>query len=476
MSSVNQEIGIRTPEERDAVTAFLMEKGGEWTSMPPDYTAFSREAQAEKLEDVHKAVSEETDAPQAAVDAAYEKSLEFLDSSFDFYEGKRDLGRKIGRAFVVPMRSDRLDDNYASESNKFYPLCDPKLFGVTSEMRMRTIYGLPPAILDTYLKSPYDNETGALVLAPVYSDMQKDLWPNKGNMAQQIRFLEVGKAVLEKTAQFAHLQLGADVIGLGAILPKVTSFGQVLRSIDGMDNLVTTTGHGGTVYMIVETARKVMEETSVKSHGKIGVIGGAGSIGWSSTVATTEMIPGHRIYSYDINNERLYGMIGKNRMSDKVTVMDSASDILRVTNIILTAVTGRINLDDSEFAGLDLTGKVIIDDSQPGAFDAAQVEARGGKLIWVVGEDATLTNFITRDGYYTAGTPYNYGDNSGLWGDASEFACGQEAAVIAQSGEYQHAISAPVTPENVRVIGELFRNAGITVAPFQAFGQRVHID
>lgn len=443
--------------------------------MPPDYTNFSRGYLLGKLDDVYEAVTSETDAATAEADKAYEGTEAFINSAFDFFEGKKDIGRKVGRAFVVPMRSNRRDDHYASESTPFFSLYDPVKFGVDSNIRMRAMYGLPPTVLDTYTKSSHDNEVGALVLSPMYSDMTADIRPDKDNIAQKIQLLKVGGYILEKTAHFVHHQLGADVVGLGAILPKVTHFGHALRNIEGMEGLVTTTGHGGTVYMIVETARKIMNETSTESHGKIGVIGGAGSIGWSSTVAATEMIDNHGIVSYDINTERLYGLIGKYKKGNKVKAAESAADVLRDTNIIVTAVTGRIDLDDKEYEGLDLTGKVIIDDSQPGCFDTQQVEARGGKLVWVVGEDASESKFITRDGYHTEGVPYNYGDRSGLFGVSSEFACGQEAAAIAQSGEFHKAITGPVTPENVRVIGALFRAAGVRVAPFQAFGQPVAI-
>ncbi|MCA9334671.1 hypothetical protein KC953_00835 [Candidatus Saccharibacteria bacterium] len=474
--------GVRTREEREAVLARLKSEGGAWISMPPDYTTFSRDSVLMKLDKVNAAVLAETDADVNEVAEAHEKSVAFANSSFDFYEGKKDLGRSIERAFVVPMRSTRNDydemmqgNGYASESTPFVPLCDPVRFGVPSEIRMRTMYGLPPTVLDTYLKSSDDKETGALVLSPVYTDMIRDIRTDKESMAQRIRLMEVGAYILEKTAQFAHLQLGAKVIGLGATLPKITHFGQALRSMNGMENLTTTTGHGGTVYMIVETARKIMEETSIESHGRIGVIGGAGSIGWSSTVTALDMIPDHKLMSFDINKTRLYGKIDTEKVGDRVSVADSAAEVLRSTNIILTAITGRIDLDDEEYKDLDLTNKVIIDDSQPGCFDAAQVEARGGKLVWVVGEDNSDSKFITRDGYYTDGVPYNYGNNSGLYGHFSEFACGQEAAVIARSGEYDKAITAEVEPRNVRVISGLFRAAGVGVAPFQAFGRPVEI-
>lgn len=444
--------------------------------MPPDYASFSRAELTKKLEQVRDAVLSETDAVPAEVDAAYERSQYFIDGSFDFYEGKRDLGRKIGRAFVVSMRSDRQDDNYASESTPFYPLLDPVRFGVTSEIRMRTMYGVPPTVLDTYLKSGSDHEAGALVLCPLYNDMQRDIRPDRNSAAQKIELLQVGACIIEKTAHFAHVRLGADVVGLGALLPKLTNFGHALRSFGGMEKLTTTTGHGGTVYTIVETARKVMEETSVESHGKIGVIGGAGSIGWSSSVAALEMITGHTVLTYDMNIERLHGLIGANHLHGWIDIAQSAAEVLKNCSIILTAVTSHIDLDDKAYEDIDLTGKVIIDDSQPGAFTGAQVEAKGGKLIWVVGEDGSDSQFITRDGLYTNGTPYNYGDSSGLFGHRSEFACGQEAAVIAQSREFDKAVTGPVTPDDVRAIGALLRAAGVRVAPFQAFGQAVAME
>jgi predicted amino acid dehydrogenase len=284
---------------------------------------------------------------------------------------------------------------------------------------------------------------------------------------------DVAATVLRASAEFAHLRLGAQVLGLGAILPHptITNFGRRLHALDGMADLVTTTGHGGTVYMIVSTVKKILRETSIQSRGRIGVLGGAGSIGWSTTVAALEMVDGHEVYSYDT---RVADLTQRAKLRD-VVVASSVVDVLRNSNIIVAAVTGTIDLDGDEFKDLDLDGKVIIDDSQPGCFDRDQVEARGGKLVWVVGEDGSDSEFITRDGLHTDGVPYNYGDYSGLYGRASEFACGQEAAVIAQHGAYDRAITGPVTPENVREIGELFEVSGVRVAPFQAYGRPVRL-
>jgi hypothetical protein len=465
----------RTVDEMAAVDAHLAAKGGAWTAMVPNYTAFDRDQMLQRLDEVAAAVAIETDADGVDIKQAWLESQAFVDASFDFFEGRRDIGRPLSRAFCVPMRSTRDDDANASESTPFIPLYDPKRFAVSSDKRMRGIYGLPPTVLDTYTKSDCDNETGALVLVPMYSDMLNDIWPDRTDFAAAARMAEVAGAVLSASAQFAHRRLGARVLGLGAILPHptITNFGRRLHAIDGMEDLVTTTGHGGTVYMIVQTVRKILSETSIRSRGRIGVIGGAGSIGWSTTVAALEMIDDHEIYTYD---KRLADLRTQARFSNKITVARTAANVLRDANIIVSAVTGRINLDNDEFAGLDLDGKVIIDDSQPGCFDKEQVEARGGKLVWVVGEDGSDSEFITRDGLHTNGVPFNYGDNAGLYGRSSEFACGQEAAVIAQRGAYDHAITGPVTPDNVRQIGKLFEDSGVRVAAFQAYGQPVWLD
>jgi len=163
------------------------------------------------------------------------------------------------------------------------------------------MYGLPPTVLDTYTRGSLDEENSARVLVPMYSDMLMDLWPDRSDAQQAVTMAAAAAFVLKETAQFAHHRLGAKVLGLGAVLPHptITNFGQRSREFDGMADLVTTTGHGGTVCMIVETVKKVMYETRTESLGKIGVIGGAGSIGMSATVALLHAFDDHIIHSHD---------------------------------------------------------------------------------------------------------------------------------------------------------------------------------
>lgn len=467
--------------EIDSVRQRLEDLDDVWLRTPNelDYTNFDQAHMLAKLKAVYETIKLETNAAPSEIEQAYQASVYFAEQAFGNYQAApgQALGGKIDRAFVVPMRSDRYNEDYSSESTPFYPLLDPNRFGVDSNIRMRTTYGLPPTILDTYLQSDQPNETGALVLSPMYADMIADLRPDRHDHEQNMQLFRVAQFVLKETVELAHKRLGADVIGLGAILPKLTDFGNSLRAIDGMDNLVTTTGHGGTVHMIAETVDKISRETLVDHGGKIGIIGGAGSIGYSSLDVLRERIPELEIYTYDKNQQLLSEKISARGDADKLHQMNDSLEVLRSADVIVSAITGRIDLDAVDPDNyLDLSGKVIIDDSQPGCFDVDQVTARGGKLVWVVGEDGSQTNFVVRDGLFSGGTPYNYGDKSGLYGSRSEFACGQEAAVIAKYQAYDKAIRGPVDPESVRKVGKLCVQAGIKPAPFQAFGQPVHID
>jgi hypothetical protein len=289
----------------------------------------------------------------------------------------------------------------------------------------------------------------------------------------------IGYKALAASVEFSHRKLGASVIGLGALLPQITKFGSLLTNIEGADERTTTTGHGGTVHLIAETVKKVLEQPSIaeRFNGKIGVIGGAGSIGWSSITAVRHTIPDMEIYTFDTRTDKLAERLSDELAKD-IVLGNGVIDVLEKTDVIISAITSVIDIDEEEERvgrRIDLHGKVIIDDSQPGCFHRQQIEDRGGTLVWVVGKDTSANGFMTRDGRYTDGVGYNYGDKSGLYGLESEFGCGIEAAVIAQSGQHDRAIHAPVTPDDVKKIGELFESAGATVADFQSFGQPVEI-
>lgn len=446
------------------VTSRLRATDGVWTETP-DYETFDRSAIQKKVAGVGDAIFAEGYEDRSRVEAALEKTQVFVDKAFDLYEGKIEPPFTADRVFAVPMRTERNDESYASEVLPFVPLLDP-VFGVNSDVRQRTLVGLPPLILDTYSKGDERSRRGALVLTPLFSDMRKDIVTDTNDPAQWQELVSTVHKNINETAHFSSRMLGARVMGLGAILPALTNFGSSIEQED----LTTTTGHGGTVYLIVETAKKVINETSIGSNGKIGVIGGAGSIGYSTIDAITNSLQDFEIHTYDTNAERLGGLIAEHPSASRIHSGSGVLDILRKTDVIVTAVTGRVDLDkeDPRFE-LDLSGKVIIDDSQPGCFDKHQVEARGGKLLWVVGSDGSHDGFMTRD------NGYNFGNEAGIYGESAIWGCEAEASVVASSGQYDKAIRERVTPRLVHLIGELCAEEEVSIAPYQSFGQPVQI-
>ncbi|HEU5187862.1 MAG TPA: hypothetical protein VFT87_05175, partial [Candidatus Saccharimonadales bacterium] len=152
---------------------------------------------------------------------------------------------------------------------------------------------------------------------------------------------------------------------------------------------------------------------------------------------------------------------------DRTEIVEDLLGVIHNSNIIASAITERIDLDsiDPE-AKLDLTGKVFIDDSQPGCFDRAQIEQRGGHLLWVVGHDPK--------GRVSRVHGYTFGTEEGLVGD-SNWGCELEAWLIAKTGRRDLALRGPVTPEKVRAIGEAMKREGIKAGPFQSFGRLVYL-
>src|SRR5262245_16747344 len=121
-----------TSEERAEVANYLKATGGTYFT-EPDFLGFSRADLHKKHELVREALEMITDVPHDVLEATFQHGEGFIDSTMDFREGKKDLGRKLGRAFLVPMRSSIFDyddpeigSGYASESTPFYPMLDPR--------------------------------------------------------------------------------------------------------------------------------------------------------------------------------------------------------------------------------------------------------------------------------------------------------------------------------------------------------------
>lgn len=366
----------------------------------------------------------------------------FIDAAFDDYEGSNKLD-SLKFAFCIPTRASRFNEDYWVEVYDFLP----GLRHMNINERFAVLASMPPFKIETYGK-PGKPGKGVVIFVPIFNDMIKD-YRNKLFLRR-----EVVRRINDAT-DFAHNRLGVRYVGLGATLPKLTKFGRAIRS-----NVVTTTGHAGTVWLMERIFEKVLEKYFSDHQGvlKVGFIG-AGSIGTAALENIGSAYNSAEYRIYDIRpqmNQR-----AKTKMEHagiNIKISQSNQELIQECDIILSAVTSKIDI-----SGLDLSGKVIIDDSQPGQFLREEVKQSGGVLVWVVGSDGSKEKIASRKDDYSYGAN-GLSSGSDLWG------CEAEVAVISHYDRPDLAISADVTSYQVNKIGKLFKEAGIKPAKFQSFG------
>ena len=62
---------------------------------------------------------------------------------------------------------------------------------------------------------------------------------------------------------------------------------------------------------------------------------------------------------------------------DRITLAGNVADVLTHNRLVVSAITETIDLEAPEFADIDLTGTVWIDDSQPGSAGRSSKRAAG---------------------------------------------------------------------------------------------------
>ncbi len=388
-----------------------------------------------------------------------EASRLFVESSFAMYNETPtdggvhdDVDGSFG--FVVPTRLSRQSMEYGEEVETIMPI----LRYLPNDLRIAFAIGLPPCIIDTYSRDE-DGKRGYLVLAPIFTDMMDDL--DLGDA------YEVAINNINKTVDFAYHRLGAKIQGLGAIIPSLTKYGEKITN----ENVITTTGHGGTVQLIMDTIDRAVgegyiEESQLK---KIGVLG-LGAIGRSIAEIVRYNYSDAEIRLYDIREglvARVAGKIG-------AVAAQSETEVIRKSEIIISAVTTFIDPKAIGLGRNDVEGKMIVDDSQPCSFDPKAVEKLGGHVAWVIG-----ANGIERSSYDFGGSMANPTNEI--------FGCEAEAATMAAYyseikrdglsddqalGEVKKvALRSAVTPDKVKAIARLFSRYNVHAAPIQAFGR-----
>ncbi len=377
------------------------------------------------------------------VEAEVKDTETFINAAFDDYEGRNKLDT-VEFAFCIPTRASRFNEEYWQEVYDFVP----GLKYLPIQHRFAILSCMPPLKIVSYGK-PGVPSHGAVIFVPIFNDMLKD-YRNK-----LLLKMEVARRIND-SVNFAHERMGVEIVGLGATLPKLTNFGRDIKA-----RVVTTTGHAGTAWLMRQTFNKVVDKYFGSNPGKlkIGFIG-AGSIGVAALESIAKQNHDFMYQIYDIRQKM--NEAAQLKMSNKgidIDISRSNQTLIKDCDIILSAVTSKIDISD-----IDLTGKIIIDDSQPGQFSREEVQSAGGVLTWVVGKDNSADHFATkRNGY-------SYGKN-GLYGSEDLWGCEAEVAALANIGKYELAIRDHVTTEQIDRIGHVFKELNIEVAEFQSHGQ-----
>lgn len=399
-------------------------------------------------------------------EAEFQATQLFIDSAFGVYADRPNEGHEVMEdadgsfAFVVPARVSRHNSEYGREVEPSIPL----LRYLPNELRSQMLVGLPPFIIDTY-KRDEDGRRGYLVLAPVFGDMVEDLDKAGGNLKdmQTIAEQNVNDAV-----DFAYQRFGVQVVGLGAVLPALTKFGQKITN----PNVITTTGHGGTAELVIQTMESGLQRME-RDLGRIGVLG-MGSIGASIAEVLITRYPDADISIYDTRPGSVERVVKRN--PDKFTVAESDVDLVTESDVVISAITGKFNLDQVERLERN---PLVVDDSQPGSFDPVQTKKLGGNVVWVVGEDTVGIATRREYDYATMVNP-----------NTDVFGCEAEAAILyaylrdlkkrglgeaAERIVRRVALRESVTANKVRLIGTLFDRYGIKASQPQAFGEPVDL-
>jgi predicted amino acid dehydrogenase len=370
------------------------------------------------------------------------RTKEFLHGVFEEFENSIQL-EQVSYAFVIPTRASRFSEGYWQEVYDFFPA----LRHMNRHDAFVFISSIPPFRIEMYGQEG-QSSSGVLIFAPIFSDMLQDF---KSKLMLR-RFV---RKRINETVQFARDRFGVKYVGLGATLPKLTNYGKTIKA-----NVITTTGHAGTTALIKRTVLEVINrKPHMQEEITIGFVGG-GAIGLASMQTLAKALPNANFISYDkrqsVNkkNQSILKKYGKN-----LYIASSNRELIDNSQLIVSAITSNIPLKN-----IDLSGKVIVDDSQPGSFDRQEVIDCGGELIWVIGEDESQSRFVTRR------QGYSYGPN-GLHSSSNVWGCEAEVASIAYLNNPELSVQEAVSLEKIDLIDEIFQELGISVAPFQSHGQ-----
>lgn len=432
---------------------------------PDDYTHYSMGTARRKIGGLAAFLEQEFRGQVTSEEI--EASYLFLDTVFKTY-GDRSAGIPRAEtadssfAFIVPPRMSRQDPDYGQEVEPVIPV----LRYVPNKLRAMMMVGLPPFVIDMYQPNAA-SESGSLILAPVFRDMLEGM--------SESEYIKAARWHINNAVHFAERSRGARTIGIGASLPSLTFYG---KRIDAHPSTIITNGHAGTIELLRQTVLHLFDKEYASTKSTIGFVG-LGAIGFSMVDIIAHELPGNPMVVFDVVDQRINTVLkwaSEQEHNAQITATTSDRQLIEESDIIISAVSGKISLNGVRKGGLE--GKIFIDDSQPGSVDPDQVADLGGNVVWVLGSDKR--GEIQRIGY-------DYGTLNNAQTDF--FGCEIETASLARyiyelqsSGRSDAeelarglAVRQRVNPKNARRTRGLFKDQSIGIAPLQAFGKLVHL-
>lgn len=409
----------------------------------------------EKLELV--AAATEGSIPHEVVD----QSLEFASSAahkFAAYSrGEKSDDEQRGHAFLIPVTIGESPEK-PGEDFREIDTAMPMLRYVDRATEHRTLLSLPPSEVGVYVPHLEGQKQYGTAM---YTPITMEIFNQNGRKA-----LSVARSIVNRTVDFAHHYYGIDLIGLGGVIPAFTRYGSKI-DVEGVE---TTTGHGGTVWLIHKNLEAVENEFEFGRVESVGIVG-AGSIGYATAVDLLTRRPDVRLRLFDNNAEKLDATTRKlvDQFGEmRVNKSQSLKDVIEGGSVTISAITGKFD-EDPQYDTINFAGKVIIDDSHPNSASRTDLESRGGRVVGVFGD---AHGVIDREPVRADMPAVRYcggkvaGPND-VWG------CEAEVNVLAIEPRAFQPITGAVTIENVREVGKAFDRLGIGAAKLQSYGRYI---
>jgi fatty aldehyde-generating acyl-ACP reductase len=243
---------------------------------------------------------------------------------------------------------------------------------------------------------------------------------------------------------------GATLVGLGALLPGLTRYGQRLQ---GHTRVSLTTGHVLTTWSLGETVMRLLTIFEIApSQATVAIVGAGGSIGQGTAYTLAKKGVGRLIL---LNRPRARSVLRAlqkplNHYAPRINI-DIAADktALWGSDIVVTTT----NTPEAVLTSQDIApGTLILNDAQPSDV-SPEVEARKDVLVVEGG-------LVTVPGINTYGV-------LGLPCQEDVFGCLGETLVLAAHSRQGDFAVGKLDPVLVEQIGSLARAIGVEAAPLQ---------